>query len=137
MFNVRRIIKLIPIFWGFFIFNGYGQKLFTTTVLVNKVVMIEIKLRMSDVLEKIVVNDLNDKKKYDILCNENDYYIGKDTSKIMFEKKLIELKKLKKKGGKLKFNVIVYSKSGRPLYTTKIFNPSSERIKKVIKIEFI
>jgi len=135
MFNVRRIIKLIPIIWGFFILDSYGQKIGKPSVLLDNYINVEIhNLRMIDVLEKIQIEDLNKEKTYHILCHEDDYYMGDDG--IIFKRKLIQLKQLKEKGGKFKFNVKVISKTNRELYIKK-FNPSIERLEKVIKIKFI
>lgn len=135
MFNVRRIIKLIPIIWGFFIFDSYGQKIGKPNVSLNNYINVEIhNLRMVDVLEKIEIEDLNKEKTYNVLCHEDDYYMGDDG--IVFEKKTIQLKQLKEKGGKFKFNVKVISRTSRQLYI-KQFNPSVERLEKVIKIKFI
>ena len=135
MFNVRRIIKLIPIIWGFFILDSYGQKIGKPSVLLDNYINVEIhNLRMIDVLEKIQIEDLNKEKTYNILCHEDDYYMGDDG--IIFKRKLIQLKQLKEKGGKFKFNVKVISKTNRELYI-KQFNPSIERLEKVIKIKFI
>ena len=91
---------------------------------------------MVDVLERIEIEDLNKEKTYRILCHENDYYMGEDYEGIIFQRKLIQLKELKEKGGKFKFNVKVISKTSRQLYI-KQFNPSVERVEKVIKIKFI
>lgn len=137
MFNVRRIIKLIPIIWGFFILDSYGQKIGKPSVSLNNHINVEIhNLRMVDVLEKIQIEDLNKEKIYNILCHENDYYMGENDEGIIFEKKTIQLKQLKEKGGKFKFKVKVISKTNRELYI-KQFNPSIERLEKVIKIKFI
>ena len=138
MYNVRRII-LSPIIWGFFIFNTYGQKIGKPSVSLNNYIYIEIdKLRMIDVLEKIEIEDLNKKKTFIIRCHENDYSIdtGENQVRCIFKKKIIQLKELKEKGEKLKFNIKVFSKSGKQLYI-KQFNPSIERLEKVIKIKFI
>ena len=135
MFNVRRIIKLIPIIWGFFIFDSYGQKMGKPNVSLNNYIKIKIhNLRMVDVLERIEIEDLNKEKIFNTLCHEDDYYMGDDG--IVFEKKTIQLKQLKEKGGKFKFNVKVISRTSRQLYI-KQFNPSVERLEKVIKIKFI
>ena len=135
MLNVRRIIKLIPIIWGFFILDSYGQKIGRPSVSTNNYIEIEIQnIRMVDVLERIDIEDLNKEKTYRILCHEDDYYMGDDG--IVFERKTIQLKELKEKGGKFKFNVKVISKTSRQLYI-KQFNPSIERVEKVIKIKFI
>jgi hypothetical protein len=135
MYNVRRIIKLIPIIWGFFIFDTYGQKIGKPNVLINSYINVEIhNLRMIDVLDRIQIEDLNKEKTYNIPCHEDDYYMGEDG--IVFEKETIRLKQLKEKGGKFKFNVKVISKTNRQLYI-KEFNPSVERLEKVIKIKFI
>jgi hypothetical protein len=136
MFNVRRIIKLIPIIWGFFIFNCYSQKIYYTTITINKFINVEIKLRMVDVLDRIQIEDLNNKKIHNILCHENDYYLGIDGDSILFHKRITKLNELKEKGGKLNFNIKVFSKTGKSLYIRK-FNPSAERVKKVILIRFI
>ena len=137
MFNVRRIIKLIPIIWGFFILNAYGQKIGRPSVSLNNYIQIEIhNLRMVDVLEKIEIEDLNKEKTYNVLCHEDDYYMGENDEGIIYQKKLIQLKQLKEKGGKFKFNVKVISRTSRLLYI-KEFNPSVERLEKVIKIKFI
>lgn len=138
MYNVRRIIKLIPIIWGFFIFNSYGQKVYYTIVKINKFIEVEMKFRTTDVLERIEIEDLNKKKTYTVICHENDYTIDTDEKqeRFIFNNKTIQLNELKEKGGKLKFNIKVISKSGKPLYI-KQFNPSFERTKKVIKIKFI
>lgn len=136
MYNVRRIIKLIPIIWGFFIFDCHGQKIGKTNVSINNYIQIKVEnMRMVDVLERIEIEDLNKEKTYNILCHGDDYYIDVDRT-IVFEKKLIQLNQLKEKGGKFKFNVKVISKSSRELYN-KQFNPSVERVEKVIKIKFI
>jgi len=135
MFNVRRIIKLIPIIWGFFILDSYGQKIGKPSVLLDNYINVEIhNLRMIDVLEKIQIEDLNKEKTYNILCHEDDYYMGDDG--IIFKRKLIQLKQLKEKGGKFKFNVKVISRTSRQIYI-KQFNPSVERVEKIIKIKFI
>jgi hypothetical protein len=135
MCNVRRIIKLIPIIWGFFIFDCYSQKIGKPNISLYNFIKIEIhNLRMVDVLEKIQIEDLNKEKTYNVLCHEDDYYMGDDG--IVFEKKIIQLKQLKEKGGKLKFNVKVISRTSKQLYI-KQFNPSVERLEKVIKIKFI
>ena len=137
MCNVRRIIKLIPIIWGFFIFDSYGQKMGKPNVSLNNYIQIEIhNLRMVDVLEKIEIEDLNKEKTYNVLCHEDDYYMGENDEGIIFEKKTIQLKQLKEKGGKFKFNIKVISRTSRLLYI-KQFNPSVERLEKVIKIKFI
>lgn len=137
MFNVRRIIKLIPIIWGFFIFDSYGQKMGKPNVSLNNYIKIKIhNLRMVDVLDKIEIEDLNKEKTYNILCHEDDYYMGENDEGIIFEKKTIQLKQLKEKGGKFKFNIKVISRTSRLLYI-KQFNPSVERVEKVIKIKFI
>ncbi len=91
---------------------------------------------MTDVLDRIEIEDLNNKKTHTILCHESDYYLGMDGDSILFHKKITKLNELKEKGWKLKFNIKVFSKSGKPLYIRK-FNPSSERVKKVIVIRFI
>ena len=138
MYNVRRII-LSPIIWGFFIFNTYGQKIGKPSVSLNNYIYIEIdKLRMIDVLEKIEIEDLNKKKTFIIRCHENDYSIDTEENELrcIFKKKTIQLKELKERGEKLKFNIKVFSKSGKQLYI-KQFNPSIERLEKVIKIKFI
>ena len=135
MFNVRRIIKLIPIIWGFFIFDCYGQKIGKPSISLNNYIIVEIhNIRMVDVLERIEIEDLNKEKIFNTLCHEDDYYMGDDG--IVFEKKTIQLKQLKEKGGKFKFNVKVISRTSRQLYI-KQFNPSVERLEKVIKIKFI
>ena len=135
MYNVRRIIKLIPIIWGFFIYNTYGQKIGKTSVSLNNYINIEIhNLRMVDILERIEIEDLNKEKTYNTPCHEDDYYMGDDG--IIFEKKTIQLRQLKEKGGKFKFNVKVISRTSRQLYM-KQFNPSIERVEKIIKIKFI
>jgi hypothetical protein len=136
MYNVRRLTNLIPIIWGFFIFDGYSQRIGKPNISLNDYIQIEIhKLRMSDVLDKIEIEDLNKEKTYNVLCHQDDYYMGEDTT-IVFEKKLIKLKQLKEKGGKFKFNVKVISKTSKQLYI-KQFNPSVERVEKIIKIKFI
>jgi hypothetical protein len=135
MYNVRRIRKLIPIIWGFFIFNSYGQKIGKPNVLLNNYINVEIhNIKMVDVVEKIQIEDLNKQKIYNIPCHEDDYYMGDDG--IVFEKQTIKLKQLKEKGGKLKFNVKVISRTSRQLYIKQL-NPSIERLYKVIKIKFI
>jgi ATP-dependent RNA circularization protein (DNA/RNA ligase family) len=135
MYNVRRITKLIPIIWGFFIFDIYGQKIGKPNVLLNSYINIEIhNLRMIDVLERIEIEDLNKEKTYNVSCHENDYYMGEDG--IVFQKETIKLKQLKEKGGKFKFNVKVISRTSRKLHI-KQFNPSIERATKIIKIKFI
>jgi len=135
MYNVRRLIKLIPIIWGFFIFDSYGQKMGKPNVSLNNYINVEIhNLRMVDVLEKIQIEDLNKEKIYNILCHEDDYHMWDDG--IIFQKKTIQLKELKEKGGKFKFNVKVISRTNRQLYI-KQFNPSVERVEKIIKIKFI
>ena len=137
MLNVRRIIKLIPIIWGFFILDCYSQKMDRPNISLNNYIQIEIhNLRMVDVLEKIEIEDLNKEKTYNILCHEDDYYMGENDEGIIFKRKLIQLKQLKEKGGKFKFNVKVISRTSRQLYI-KQFNPSIERLEKVIKIKFI
>jgi hypothetical protein len=104
-------------------------------VSLNNYINVEIhNLRMVDVLEKIQIEDLNKEKTYNTLCHENDYHMGDDG--IVFEKKTIQLKQLKEKGGKFKFNVKVISRTSRQLYI-KQFNPSVERVEKIIKIKFI
>lgn len=138
MYNVRRII-LSPIIWGFFIFNTYGQKIGKPSVSLNNYIYVEIdKLRMVDVLEKIEIEDLNKKKTFIVRCHETDYSIDTEENEVrcIFKKKTIQLKELKERGEKLKFNIKVYSKSGKQLYI-KQFNPSIERLEKVIKIKFI
>ena len=103
----------------------------------NNYIQIEIhNLRMVDVLDKIEIEDLNKEKTYNVLCHEDDYYMGENDEGIIFKRKLIQLKQLKEKGGKFKFNVKVISRTSRQLYI-KQFNPSIERAKKVIKIKFI
>ena len=137
MLNVRRIIKLIPIIWGFFILDCYSQKMDRPNISLNNYIQIEIhNLRMVDVLDKIEIEDLNKEKTYNVLCHEDDYYMGENDEGIIFKRKLIQLKQLKEKGGKFKFNVKVISRTSRQLYI-KQFNPSIERAKKVIKIKFI
>lgn len=89
---------------------------------------------MVDVLERIEIEDLNKEKIFNTLCHEDDYYMGDDG--IVFERKTIQLKQLKEKGGKFKFNVKVISRTSRQLYI-KQFNPSVERLEKVVKIKFI
>lgn len=138
MYNVRRII-LSPIIWGFFCFISYGQKIGKPSVSLNNYIYVEIdKLRMIDVLEKIEIEDLNKKKTFIIRCHENDYSIDTEENEVrcIFKKKTIQLKELKERGEKLKFNIKVFSKSGKQLYI-KQFNPSIERLEKVIKIKFI
>jgi ATP-dependent RNA circularization protein (DNA/RNA ligase family) len=136
MFDVRKFI-LTTIILGFFIFDSYGQKIGKPSVSLNNYIQIEIhNLRMVDVLEKIEIEDLNKEKTYNILCHEDDYYMGENDEGIIFEKKTIKLKQLKEKGGKFKFNVKVISKTNRKLYI-KQFNPSVERLEKVIRIKFI
>lgn len=130
------VLILIPIIWGFFIINTYGQKIYYTTVTINKFINVEIKLRMVDILDRIEIEDLNNKKTYNILCHESDYYLGLDGDSILFHKKITKLNELKEKGGKLNFNIKVFSKTGKSLYIKK-FNPSAERVKKVIIIRFI
>jgi hypothetical protein len=135
MYNVRRIIKLIPIIWGFFIFDSYGQKIGKPTVSLNNYINVEIhNLRMVDVLDRIEIEDLNKEKTYNIPCHEDDYYMN--DNEIVFEKKTIQLKQLKEKGGKFKFNVKVISRTNKQLYIKQL-NPSVERLEKVIKIKFI
>lgn len=106
-------------------------------VSLNNYIKIKIhNLRMVDVLDKIEIEDLNKEKTYNILCHEDDYYMGENDEGIIFEKKTIQLKQLKEKGGKFKFNIKVISRTSRLLYI-KQFNPSVERVEKVIKIKFI
>ena len=135
MHNVRRIIKKIPIIWGFFILDAYGQKIGKPNISLYNFINVEIhNLKMVDVLEKIQIEDLNKEKTYNVLCHEDDYYMGDDG--IIFKKGIIQLKELKEKGGKLKFNIKVISRTSRQLYI-KQFNPSIERLEKVIRIKFI
>jgi hypothetical protein len=93
---------------------------------------------MVDVLEKIEIEDLNKRKTFIVRCHENDYSIDTEENQVrcIFKKKTIQLKELKERGEKLKFNIKVFSKSGKQLYI-KEFNPSIERLEKVIKIKFI
>jgi hypothetical protein len=132
------VLILNPIIWGFFIFNTYGQKIGKPSVSLNNYIYVEIpKLRMIDVLEKIEIEDLNKKKTFTVRCHENDYSIDtEENERCIFKKKTIQLKELKERGEKLKFNIKVFSKSGKQLYI-KQFNPSIERLEKVIKIKFI
>jgi hypothetical protein len=136
MFDVRRIIKLIPIIWGFFIWDSYCQTMGKPSISTKDTVRIEINnFRMVDVIEQIELYDFNKKRLYIFKCNENEYYLDKKNN-ILFQKKIIELKVLKKKRGKFFFNVKVISKTGKQLYI-KEFRPSYERTKKLIKIQFI
>jgi len=132
------VLILNPIIWGFFIFNTYGQKIGKPSVSLNNYIYVEIpKLRMIDILEKIEIEDLNKKKTFIVRCHENDYSIDtEENERCIFKKKTIQLKELKERGEKLKFNIKVFSKSGKQLYI-KQFNPSIERLEKVIKIKFI
>jgi len=134
-FTFRLYLLLIIIIWGFFIYNSYGQKIDNPIFSLNNYINVEIhNIRMVDVLERIEIEDLNKEKTYNILCHEDDYYMGDDG--IIFEKKTIQLKQLKEKGGKFKFNVKVISRTSRILYIKQL-NPSIERAEKIIKIKFI
>jgi hypothetical protein len=93
---------------------------------------------MVDVLEKIEIEDLNKRKTFIVRCHESDYSIDTEGNEVrcIFKKKTIQLKELKERGEKFKFNIKVFSKTGKQLYI-KQFNPSIERLEKVIKIKFI
>jgi len=134
MYNVSRLI-LIPIIWGFFCFFSYGQKIGRPIVLVNNYIQIEItNLRMSGIFQKIEIIDLN-KKNYThtiIYDNYDDYYLI-DKDNIGFQTKILKLDILKKKGGKFNFIIKIYT--NKKLYE-KTFNPSIERLSKVIIIKW-
>jgi len=126
---------LITIIWGFFCFVTYGQRIGIPIVLINDYIQIEItNLRMSGIFQKIEIIDLN-KKNYihTIKCNNDNeyYYISEDN--IGFQTKILKLDTLKKKGGKFNFIIKVYT--NKKLYE-KTFNPSIERLSKVITIKW-
>lgn len=129
------VIILSPIIWGFFIFNTYCQRMGIPIVRINNYIEIEItNLRMGGIFQKIEIIDLNRKNyihviKYDTY---DDYYlIGEDN--IWFQTKILKLNILKKKRGKYNFIIKVYTSKKR---YEKTFNPSSERLDKVIKIKW-
>lgn len=134
MYNVPRII-LIPIIWGFFCFVTYGQRMSIPIVRINNYIEIEItNLRMGGIFQKIEIIDLN-KKNYIhtiIYDNYDDYYLI-DKDNIGFQTKILRLNTLKKKRGKYSFIIKVYT--SKKCYE-KTFNPSSERLDKVIKIKW-
>ena len=134
MYNVPRII-LIPIIWGFFCFVSYGQRMDIPIIRINNYIEIEItNLRMSGIFQKIEIIDLNNKNQIHIIRYDSydDYYlISKDN--IGFQTKILKLDILKKKGGKFNFILKVYTSEKR---YDKTFNPSSERLDKVIKIKW-
>lgn len=89
---------------------------------------------MSGIFQKIEIIDLNNRNYIHIIkCNNDDdyYYLGEDN--IGFQTKILKLDILKKKGGKFNFIVKVYT--NKKLYE-KTFNPSIERLNKVIKIKW-
>ena len=134
MYNVRRII-LSPIIWGFFCFVSYGQRMDIPIIRINNYIEIEItNLRMAGIFQKIEIIDLNNKNQIHIIRYDSydDYYlISKDN--IGFQTKILKLDILKKKGGKFNFILKVYTSEKR---YDKTFNPSSERLDKVIKIKW-
>jgi hypothetical protein len=135
MYNVRRIIKLIPIIWGFFIFNSYGQRMGIPIIRVSNDIEIEItNLRMSGIFQKIEIIDLNNKNYIHIVRYDSydDYYVISENN-IGFKTKILKLNILKKKGGKLNFIVKVYT--NKKVYE-KAFNPSIQRLNKIIKIKW-
>jgi hypothetical protein len=126
---------LIPIIFLFFVFDGYTQKMDRPIISINEYIQIEINnFRMVDVIEQIEIIDLNKRRTYIFKCDGNDYFLNKKN--IYLQKKILKLKTLKKKRGKFHFNIKVISKTAKELYNKK-FNPSSERLEKVIKINFI
>jgi hypothetical protein len=134
MFNVRRII-LSPIIWGFFCFVTYGQRMGIPIVRINNYIEIEItNLRMAGIFQKIEIIDLNKKNYTHIISYDNydDYYLI-DKDNIGFQTKILRLNTLKKKRGKYNFIIKVYTSKKR---YEKTFNPSSERLDKVIKIKW-
>jgi hypothetical protein len=152
MFNVRRIIKLIPIIWGFFIFNTYGQKIgkpklslkdysrkefFNILLKENGYIEIEVEVRMTDIFEKVQVIDLYKGKSFFVSCHDDDYILDKN-NKIFLKKKIILLNQLKEKGEFYSINLKLISKSTRKLYDENI-KLSKRRLinKEKIKIKFI
>jgi hypothetical protein len=134
MYNVRRII-LSPIIWGFFCFASYGQRIGTPSVLINNYIEIEItNLRMSGIFQKIEIIDLNNKNYIHIVRYDSydDYYLISENN-IGFKTKILKLNILKKKGGKFNFIVKVYT--NKKVYE-KVFNPSIQRLNKIIKIKW-
>jgi hypothetical protein len=104
-------------------------------VRINNYIEIEItNLRMAGIFQKIEIIDLNKKNYTHIVRYESydDYYlIGKDN--IGFQTKILRLNTLKKKRGKYNFIIKVYTSKKR---YEKTFNPSSERLDKIIKIKW-
>ena len=89
---------------------------------------------MSGIFQKIEIIDLN-KKNYThtiIYDNYDDYYLI-DKDNIGFQTKILKLDILKKKGGKFNFIIKIYT--NKKLYE-KTFNPSIERLSKVIIIKW-
>ena len=129
------VLILIPIIWGFFIFNTCGQRMGIPIIRIGNYIEIEItNLRMGGIFQKIEIIDLN-RKNYTHVINYDsydDYYlIGEDN--IGFQTKILKLNILKKKGGKYNFIIKVYTSKKR---YEKTFNPSSERLDKLIKIKW-
>ena len=126
---------LIPIIWGFFCFVTYGQRMGIPIVRINNYIEIEItNLRMAGIFQKIEIIDLNKKNYTHIIRYDNydDYYLI-DKDNIGFQTKILRLNTLEKKRGKYSFIIKVYTSKKR---YEKTFNPSSERLDKVIKIKW-
>lgn len=81
----------------------------------------EVDVRMADCISFIEVKNPNIKKPIQVPVAEKDYYLSEENGEdILLRIPIGSLKELLKKKDKAETELVIYSKSGKPIYTNEI-----------------
>jgi hypothetical protein len=90
----------------------------------------EVDVRMADCISYIEIKNKDSKKPLQVQVNENDYYLDEQNGQEIFLRlSLGSLKQLLRKRETLDASLVIYSKSGKPIYTNQLSLNRSELIR--------
>jgi hypothetical protein len=88
----------------------------------------QIDVRLADCISLIELSSENSRKPLKVVVSENDYYLSEDGEEQIFMKiSLGTLKEIMKKKKELPTELVIYSKSGKPIYTRQ-FNLNRDEL---------
>jgi len=81
----------------------------------------QIDVRLADCISLIELSSENSKKPVKVVVSENDYYLSEDGDEQIYLKiSLGTLREIMKKKKELPTEMVIYSKSGKPIFTRQI-----------------
>ena len=81
----------------------------------------EVDVRMADCISYIEIKNPDARKAVQVQVTENDYYLSEENGQdIILRLSLGTLKEILKKREMMAADLIIYSKSGKPIYTNEV-----------------